>query len=577
LGIAENILHRVTQGTAPWWDVSNMSPTQMFEQLALLPSALLSPVLKRISRPAFYANWLPALPDAVFDKLLSVLWKRDVGMAIAYGQVAKAVVDSQKSVYQINTFRAFVLEQSLDQPDMDARRVLQILLLGSAKASGQSAAAWNALLKAELEKRKGSGNLFLEAFREILTTQGDMPVETRPGVEKPAHKEAENKAENITIVPEYRALLESDFALIWQFFQTGAFPAGASISNPETLEQTVFRLLDKHPELAIPFFSELFARPETTKRLFQYFNPNLYAALAAKLLAPHFETYITIRDQLFRQIETEHKALLQQHFYRYLFSLIARKSPFPGSLTVFTEGLVETIAAALKMPEDQLWTHLRWMLEKPNNPMGILEQILPPILVQKQSIQKQADEPIEEIFPPEAALEDEILLVPNAGLILVAPFLPRLFKSLNLLENQVFVDEAAACKAVHLLQYLATGQMETPEHLLVFNKILCGLPLETPVPLGAELSEAETDMCMSLLNAVIGNWEIMKNTSVTNLRGAFLLREGSLKEETERWFLHIEKKAYDIVLEYIPWTISMVKLPWMDKRIDIEWKKKSSD
>jgi hypothetical protein len=32
-------------------------------------------------------------------------------------------------------------------------------------------------------------------------------------------------------------------------------------------------------------------------------------------------------------------------------------------------------------------------------------------------------------------------------------------------------------------------------------------------------------------------------------------------------------KTYDIVLESIPWTISIVKLPWMDKRIDIEWKK----
>ena len=67
----------------------------------------------------------------------------------------------------------------------------------------------------------------------------------------------------------------------------------------------------------------------------------------------------------------------------------------------------------------------------------------------------------------------------------------------------------------------------------------------------------------------------MQNTSIPNLRGAFLIRDGLLSEKEDRWTLHVENKAYDIVLEYLPWTISMIKLPWMHKRIDVAWRKKS--
>ncbi len=169
----------------------------------------------------------------------------------------------------------------------------------------------------------------------------------------------------------------------------------------------------------------------------------------------------------------------------------------------------------------------------------------------------------------------DAIFVHNAGLVILAPFLPRYFDALNMLEYRQFKDSALAERGVHLLQFLATMQSETPEHLLVLNKILCGLPLETPVPLGIELTEQEQEVSNSLLEAVIQNWEIMKNSSIGNLCGSFLLREGLLSQKEDRWMLHVEQKAYDIVLEYLPWTISMIKLPWMEKRIDVTWNKKS--
>lgn len=164
------------------------------------------------------------------------------------------------------------------------------------------------------------------------------------------------------------------------------------------------------------------------------------------------------------------------------------------------------------------------------------------------------------------------LFIHNAGLVIAAPFLIRYLQTLDMLQGRSFTNDEDKSRAVHLFQYLASGQSETPAHLLVFNKILCGLPLETPVSLGIELSEAEEEVSEQLLNSILQNWEMMKNSTIENLRGAFLLREGQLIEEETRWLLTVEPKAYDVTLDFLPWTISLVMLPWMDKRVEVVWR-----
>ena len=64
--------------------------------------------------------------------------------------------------------------------------------------------------------------------------------------------------------------------------------------------------------------------------------------------------------------------------------------------------------------------------------------------------------------------------VHNAGIVLVAPYLQRLWGILELTANGSFIDDTAAQRAVHLLQYIVTGKSETPEYQLVLNKLLCG-------------------------------------------------------------------------------------------------------
>ena len=163
----------------------------------------------------------------------------------------------------------------------------------------------------------------------------------------------------------------------------------------------------------------------------------------------------------------------------------------------------------------------------------------------------------------------EGIYIDNAGLVLLHPFLPQFFGALGVAsENKLLKPDRALC----LLNYLATGQTVAPEYELILPKILCKVPLEVPVESNVELTTAELEESLALLEAVIRHWEALRNTSPDGLRGTFLLRSGkvSLRGDGD-WLLQVESKGYDILLDQLPWGISMIKLPWMEKIMWVEW------
>ena len=64
----------------------------------------------------------------------------------------------------------------------------------------------------------------------------------------------------------------------------------------------------------------------------------------------------------------------------------------------------------------------------------------------------------------------------------------------------------------------------------------------------------------------------MKNMSPNSLRGSFLAREGTIKEEEAKWQLEVKKQAYDLLLKSIPWGYSFIRFPWTEKFVTVEWK-----
>ena len=157
-----------------------------------------------------------------------------------------------------------------------------------------------------------------------------------------------------------------------------------------------------------------------------------------------------------------------------------------------------------------------------------------------------------------------------AGIILLHPFLPRFFETLGIAsEDNLLQPERALC----LLHYLATGQTVAPEYELLLPKLLCNVPFEQPTESNVNLTPEEIEESAALLDAVVGHWSALQNTSADSLRGTFLLRPGKLSERGDGdWLLQVENRTFDILLDQLPWGFGMVKLPWMDKVLRVEWR-----
>jgi hypothetical protein len=162
----------------------------------------------------------------------------------------------------------------------------------------------------------------------------------------------------------------------------------------------------------------------------------------------------------------------------------------------------------------------------------------------------------------------EAIHVECAGVVLLHPFLPRLFGALDIARGDELLQPD---RALGLLHFLATGERRAPEYALVLAKLLCNLPRDEPVAAPVELTDLEMEEAGALLEAVVGHWQALGSSSVDALRGTFLVRPGRLSHRDGEPLLQVERQAYDILLDRLPWGIGSVKLPWMKSILWVEW------
>lgn len=155
-----------------------------------------------------------------------------------------------------------------------------------------------------------------------------------------------------------------------------------------------------------------------------------------------------------------------------------------------------------------------------------------------------------------------------AGVVLLHPFLPRLFDRLEILTDGQLVQPV---RALALLHFLATGQRSAPEHALVLPKLLCGMEPSDLAGAPVELSDADCDEAEHLLQAAIDHWSAIGQTSFDGFRGNFLVRPGKLSARGDDDLLQVEKRAWDVLLGQLPWSIGVVRLPWMRRMLWVEW------
>jgi hypothetical protein len=166
----------------------------------------------------------------------------------------------------------------------------------------------------------------------------------------------------------------------------------------------------------------------------------------------------------------------------------------------------------------------------------------------------------------------EGIFIQHAGLVLLHPFVHAFFKRLKLVKDGEFVDPAAQQKAICLLYYLGTGLTEAEEAELVVHKLLSGYPVSLPVEKYFSFTAEELTEANELISAVIAQWEILKKTSVEGLRESFLQRGGKLFTRNDNLCLQVEASSIDMLLDHLPWNLSMIKLPWMKEMLRVEWR-----
>ena len=164
----------------------------------------------------------------------------------------------------------------------------------------------------------------------------------------------------------------------------------------------------------------------------------------------------------------------------------------------------------------------------------------------------------------------------SAGLILLHPYLPRLFSALGWIGASHPPGEpfpwARLPQAAALLNWLATGRDEPFEFELGTAKLLLGLQPDAPLPVAAGLiGEAEREEGEALLGAVVQHWSALGQTSVDGLRVAFLQRGGLLYPAPDGWLLRPQGETFDLLLDRLPWGLSIIRLPWMPGCLHTEW------
>lgn len=169
---------------------------------------------------------------------------------------------------------------------------------------------------------------------------------------------------------------------------------------------------------------------------------------------------------------------------------------------------------------------------------------------------------------------EEHCLVDDAGLVILHPFLPALFERLGYLdEERKFVSLALQERAVHLLRWLAGYELPHLDYQMPLDKVLCDLPLAYPMGSEIEFTDMEKEEGRQVLRSVCQYWRPLNGTSPEGLQHSFLQRQGSIAYEDHTWIVRVEGQTLDILLDDLPWEISLLLLPWKEEMIIVEWQR----
>jgi hypothetical protein len=367
------------------------------------------------------------------------------------------------------------------------------------------------------------------------------------------------------------------------YLENGYMPWWAAITSKQQLNESIIRLAES--EIKGDVFNALILllkRDTVIARICNDFEDTTFWAFFKLLPGYKNNTIITAWQKDYLTFITDKKLSAHKNLFSFLYkkNLLKSIAPYKAEqlrynladvnkqfirlFTVdtrhgfslfskyFTADAVKLIS---KIKNEYLKTGLT-LINRQN------EEILKEAAEKKVQKHEQANENIEKTDPAEPVYTN------NSGLVIIAPYLGMFFKKAGVIEDDKIIN---ATKAITLLHYIATGTGTFAEFEIVLPKLLCGLDLKSALTSPYTITQTDIELVNELLNSVIGNWSVLKNTSIDGLRGTFLLREGKLTFKDNGSYLKVQQNAVDVLLEHLPWNINMVKLPWMKNILYVDW------
>ncbi|MDJ0903071.1 MAG: contractile injection system tape measure protein [Xenococcus sp. MO_188.B8] len=500
------------------------------------------------------------------------------------------------TIHRINTLEINLGNidiNNLEQELID--KIVEQIQQQLAEKISRSSSSFSAQPQAKTDLHKSSSLL----PREVLSKETDRKRRENteenkvPSVNATHYQIPSDKIESSNIASKRASQLE----IFSYFIQTGLLPWWAERLSKQELEKSCDRLLETSPEQVKLILAESFKEEKYSRRIIYQFSDStllkftqLFASNLYNFIADYHNDIQQIYKRKINIFANIPPSQFRLEFWRGIFFRLLLEQYTQSKKIQFIRNHLLHIAASFRL---NYWLLLDKMLETAENfkqEDGVFKSQLPEILAQINPTVSRENSSIANESEPSINLEkarsqakdkltntvapfsdSEEIYIYNSGLVLLWPFLPRFFESLKLIQREQFANSESAQRAVLILQYLVDAATEIPEHLLPLNKILCGIDLLEPVAANLEISEPQRDECENLLSAVIGNWSILKNTSIEGFRRAFLQREGILKVRDGSWILQVEQATYDILLDRMPWNISVVKLPWIEGVLYVEW------
>ena len=87
-----------------------------------------------------------------------------------------------------------------------------------------------------------------------------------------------------------------------------------------------------------------------------------------------------------------------------------------------------------------------------------------------------------------------------------------------------------------------------------------------------EITENDREESTNMMLAAIEHWKIIKASTADALREGFLTRSGKIYSKNESLHLMVEAHSIDVLLDYLPWGLNIIKLPWMNEMLKVEWR-----